>query len=335
MRNSNNGAPGNRRMMNQLSRAMERRPDDRDALHRIRPQGDRIDKNNKFNNAPRGPMGNRGNLNRFNNNRGGPQNRMNGRNNNNFGMPGFNGNMTPEQQMQFYQMFQQQAQMMTPFMGGPPPPMPLNNGGMRGGRGNHMGNNGFNMAHHGGNGPHGGRGGFQNQNFQHHRNHNQNNNNNGSLFERIQAPPDLSQPPPDEAMNDDHPNADENMGDTASTTSKHNSKPEEVPCKFGTGCTKAECIFGHPTPAAPHNRGILYVSGERCPFGTSCKNRKCTGSHPSPAAVPNFHSGGGAKKIDQDCKFFPNCTNPNCPFRQYASPFLPAVDVFGILTCVL
>ncbi|TGZ78643.1 hypothetical protein EX30DRAFT_322233 [Ascodesmis nigricans] len=313
MRNPNNNGVGNRRMMTQLNRAMERRPDDR-----MRPMGGGIDKNRKFENTPRGPMNGRGNMNRFGNNRGGPQHRMHGPGGrNNFGnMNAFNAAMTPEQQMQFFQMFQQQTQMM-PFPPGPMPPMSGTTNNMRGGGRGY--NNGFGMHQH--NGPnHHQRGGFQNHNFQNRgpHNNNMNGNNNNSLFERIQAPPldsAVSTTNTDDTMIDTTPQSD-SVDLTLSSSLKH-QKPEEIPCKFGTGCTKAECIFGHPTPAAPLNRGILYVSGERCPFGSGCKNRKCTGSHPSPATAPGYQAAG---KLDQDCKFFPNCTNPNCQYRHPPMP---------------
>jgi nuclear polyadenylated RNA-binding protein NAB2 len=52
------------------------------------------------------------------------------------------------------------------------------------------------------------------------------------------------------------------------------SKPQEqVPlCKFGAGCTKSECPFAHPTPAA----GLegLVLRGEMCPEGRNCLNKE-------------------------------------------------------------
>lgn len=306
MRSGSNAQPpaGGRRMLSQLTRAMERRPEDRPdaALHRVnRLGGDRIGKDKYGSPGHRGglmggnhrpgPMNNG----RFNNHRGGPMGgRMNGaRGGNNmaaaaaaaagaFPMPMPPGmEMSQEQQMAMFQMLQQQAQMMgLPFLGPNGQPVPMPNNGGRGGFNNRGGMNG--------------RGGFQ-----HHAP-------GASLFDRIQSPPDLNSTTPE-------PDRDSSMADSSSDVGTK-SKPEEVPCKFGTGCTKTECIFGHPTPAAPRDRGVvLYVSGERCPFGIGCKNRKCTGSHPSPAAA-----GGptGGKKIDAECRFWPNCTNPNCQFKQ-------------------
>ena len=51
------------------------------------------------------------------------------------------------------------------------------------------------------------------------------------------------------------------------------SKPQEqVPlCKFGAGCTKPECPFAHPTPAAGLDG--LVLRGEMCPDGRHCLNK--------------------------------------------------------------
>lgn len=52
------------------------------------------------------------------------------------------------------------------------------------------------------------------------------------------------------------------------------TKPQEqVPlCKFGAGCTKPDCPFAHPTPAA----GLegLVLRGEMCPEGRNCLNKE-------------------------------------------------------------
>lgn len=296
--------------MSQINKSMERKPDD--LLHRVRPNQEKF----KNQQPPKGPAGIRPNGFRHSNgpmhngghmnNRGGMhQNRMNG------GRP-FNGptpslaNLTPQQQMAFYQMYQQQSQIIAPFANGPvnTPPFPQGQMGAQ-----HRNNHNHNHNHNrnmppvrvnedaysnnfsqpqriggglgAGGGPNGG----------------------GSLFERIQAPPDLG----NEGEMDTNEGAEEGKVE----------KLEEVPCKFGTGCTKVECAFGHPTPAQLGGKPTHYVSGEKCPFGISCKNRKCTGSHPSPASMPNFHP--RPKQIEQDCKFFPNCSNPVCPFKQYAA----------------
>lgn len=303
---------------------MERKLDD--PLHRVRPNQEKF-KNQQH---PKGPGGTRLNGFRHNNGlmhngghmnpRGGMhQNRMNGGRPFNNPNPSMLANLTPQQQLAFYQMYQQQSQVIAPFANGPGP---------------------VNVPQF----PHGQMGGPQHRNHNHNHTHNRNmppmrvnedaySNNfsqpqrigggpggggpsgSGSLFERIQSPPDLSI-------------AGATGVDDGADESTKSDKLEEVPCKFGTGCTKVECAFGHPTPAQLGGKTTHYVSGEKCPYGNLCKNRKCTGSHPSPASVPNFHL--RPKQIEQDCKYFPNCTNPVCPFKQYVTPPSPA----GMIGCV-
>jgi hypothetical protein len=191
-------------------------------------------------------------------------------------------NMNPQQQMAFYNMYQQQSQMMAPYMmdgGHANPFMPQGPMGMP--QGDAYSNN-FAMP--------------QRQNG-------------ASLFDRIQAPPDLSSNSGNSMdTSDDTKTEDETNGSGT-------DKPEEVPCKFATNCTKADCPYGHPSPAAV-GRNTAYVSGEKCPFGATCRNRKCTGSHPSPASAKGAGFAPKPTKIEADCKFFPNCTNPTCPFKQ-------------------
>lgn len=86
--------------------------------------------------------------------------------------------------------------------------------------------------------------------------------------------------------------------------------PDTV-CKFNLKCTKSDCIFAHQSSAAP--LGTTIDVTDTCTFGAACQNKKCVGRHPSPAQ----------KKIhqaEQECKFFPNCTNPHCPFKHPNMP---------------
>ncbi|KAK1968911.1 hypothetical protein LZ32DRAFT_623967 [Colletotrichum eremochloae] len=87
--------------------------------------------------------------------------------------------------------------------------------------------------------------------------------------------------------------------------------PDETVCKYNLHCTNRECKFAHQSPAAPP--GTTVDINDVCNFGAACKNRKCVGRHPSPAARL-------AHQSEQDCKFFPNCTNPRCPFKHPEMP---------------
>ncbi|KAI2615641.1 hypothetical protein GGR54DRAFT_632059 [Hypoxylon sp. NC1633] len=87
--------------------------------------------------------------------------------------------------------------------------------------------------------------------------------------------------------------------------------PETTICKFNLACTNKECKFAHQSPAAPPNTTVDV--NDICSFGAACKNRKCVGRHPSPATKR-------AHQNEMECKFYPNCTNPNCPFKHPDMP---------------
>lgn len=78
-------------------------------------------------------------------------------------------------------------------------------------------------------------------------------------------------------------------------------------CRFNLACTNPACEFAHQSPAAPPNTSVDF--SDTCTHGAACTNHKCVGRHPSPA-VRSSH------KQEVDCKFYPNCTNPSCPFRH-------------------
>jgi hypothetical protein len=87
--------------------------------------------------------------------------------------------------------------------------------------------------------------------------------------------------------------------------------PETTICKFNLACTNKDCKFAHQSPAAPPNTTIDVT--DVCSFGAACKNWKCVGRHPSPA-IKRAHQN------EQECKFYPNCTNAHCPFKHPDMP---------------
>jgi hypothetical protein len=87
--------------------------------------------------------------------------------------------------------------------------------------------------------------------------------------------------------------------------------PDDTVCKFNLRCTNKDCKFAHQSPAAPP--GVSVDVNDNCSFGAACKSRKCVARHPSPAARL-------AHQSEQDCKFFPNCQNPQCPFKHPSMP---------------
>jgi hypothetical protein len=87
--------------------------------------------------------------------------------------------------------------------------------------------------------------------------------------------------------------------------------PSTSMCHFNLRCTNRDCPYVHQSPAAPE--GTAVDMSDTCTFGAACKNVKCVGKHPSPAQIKAFQS-------QELCKFFPNCTKPNCPFKHPTMP---------------
>lgn len=99
-------------------------------------------------------------------------------------------------------------------------------------------------------------------------------------------------------------------GVDASSAPKSND-PATTMCHFNTRCTNKECIYAHQSPAAPMN--IPVDTTQVCQYGVTCKNTACTARHPSPALKQ-------AHQAESECKFWPNCSKPNCPFRHPTQP---------------
>lgn len=103
------------------------------------------------------------------------------------------------------------------------------------------------------------------------------------------------------------------MDATTEDGSTKRKDPFDTLCRFNDKCTVPTCPYAHQSPSAPP--GTTIDLSDRCSFGVACENKKCAGKHPSPAQRRQHH------KVDADCKFYPNCTNPSCPFRH---PDMPA-----------
>lgn len=106
--------------------------------------------------------------------------------------------------------------------------------------------------------------------------------------------------------------------ETSSMDVQQNAESERKPldpsttmCHFNLRCTNKDCSYVHQSPAAPE--GTIVDMSDNCAFGAACKNFKCVGKHPSPAQVKAFQA-------QELCKFFPNCTKPNCPFKHPTMP---------------
>lgn len=304
MRVGANGRNGNRRLMGQLSKAMDRSGDA--ALHRVRSQQgtERINMHNRQ--PPKGPRNDQGRPHRPQ-----PNGRQMGMPNG--GLPNGSGPgmvglpMTPQQQMQLFAMYEEQARVMSQifspqqqqqfFM--PTPPQTAFNPAFNSG-----------LAH---------------QPLPAGR----------SLFDRVEGPPprqngNFGQRPQQNGTHGGNTASNAPKAETAakipqttangetssameieSSQTNQSESSADVVCKFNLLCTKKDCPFAHQSSAAP--AGITIDVNDHCPFGAACKNRKCVARHPSPAQKV-------AHQFEQDCRFFPNCSNPSCPFRHPTMP---------------
>jgi len=184
--------------------------------------------------------------------------------------------MTPQQQLQLFQMAEEQAKMMAQILQGPSA-MPMN--AMAGS---------FN--------PQAGK----------------------SMFERVDTR--LQHPNGNYNKRSPHnsymPSTNSNISnaipiDPTSSMEVEPSDPSTTICRYNLACTRPDCIFVHQSPAAPP--GTTIDMEVTCTFGAACKNKKCVGKHPSPGQR-------SAHNATQECRFYPNCTNPVCPFIHPGAP---------------
>ena len=283
---------GNKRMIGQISKAMDRSSDA--ALHRVRPQQgtERINMHNRQ--PPKGPR---------NIHTGAPRSQPNGRVGGTTKAPTTGAplmQMTPQQQMQLMAMYEEQARMMSQIFS--PQQQQMFMPGMSQAIANQGFQNGASQVQ-----PPGRSlfdrvdGNAQRQNGNFNRRSQQTN---GGLQSSL--------------IKDSTPSLDsipvagsEDISSSMEAESSQQKPQEEVLCKFNSKCTKQDCPFAHQSPAAPP--GTTVDVNDICPFGAACMNRKCVARHPSPAQK-------AAYKSEQDCKFSVNCKNPTCPFRHPTMP---------------
>ena len=282
MRGGKSNVPGGRRIMGQISKAMDRSGDS--VLHRVRPQQgtERINMHNRQ--PPKGPRADLGRPQRPS-----PNGRIGGapRANQAAGMNG-TGMISPQQQMAMMQMLEQQAQMMSQILG--PQQQQMLMGGMQPAINPNF-QNGSRIPNQ-----QPGKSLFERIEQKPHRPHgNFNRQQNGGGFQQ----PALSS------------TDDADISSSMEVESSQPTDPAESVCKFNLSCTKKDCQFAHQSPAAPS--GVTVDVHDTCPFGAACMNRKCVARHPSPAQKKDFQT-------SQECKFFPNCTNPSCPFQHPTMP---------------
>ena len=288
-----NGRPNSsKRLMGQLSKAMDRSTDA--ILHRVRPQQGTERVSTHIRQPPKGPRSDIRNQ-RMNAN-GKPMGAAN-----NVVANGAPGNammqMTPQQQMQLFAMYEEQARMMSQILS--PQQQQIMMPGMA-----QLPSINPKFRHQG-----------PRQGLPAGR----------SLFERVEGKasrPNGSsssqfQPNGRESQIKTYVDVDMVNDDLSSSMEVESSQTNsteispDTPCRFSLSCTKKDCPFAHQSPAAPP--GTTIDVSDHCPFGAACKNKKCVARHPSPAQKVSHQS-------EQDCKFFPHCTNPTCPFRHPTMP---------------
>ncbi|KAI5284809.1 hypothetical protein KEM54_001056 [Ascosphaera aggregata] len=193
--------------------------------------------------------------------------------------------MNPQQQMQMLALLEEQARMMAQVMPGFVPPA-INHNFQRN---NNQG------------GQQRGRSLFERTEFQTNQNQQRGNERNKRELQREQQL-NMSE------MEMETQTSDGNQGSTAMIDVRP-SPPDNQDgiCKWNLKCRNSDCPYAHQSPAAPE--GAPIDASDVCSFGVACKNRKCVGRHPSPAQKASHQA-------EELCRFFPNCTNPNCRFKH-------------------
>ena len=291
MRGGKSSAPGGRRLMGQISKAMDRSGDS--VLHRVRRQQGTERINTHSRQPPKGPRADLGRPQRPSPNgrvggviRGNPPQSMGGT-----GMPP----MTPQQQLAMMQMLEQQAQMMSQILG--PQQQQILMSGVQPAVNPTFQNGMMN--------PQAGKSLFDRIEQNPQRTNGGNFRQNHSGFQQqAQGQSSFAQPSSAEA------DISSSM-EVESSQPQSKESPADTVCRFNLACTKRDCQFAHQSPAAPP--GVTVDVHDTCPYGAACKNRKCVARHPSPAQKAEFQT-------TQECKFFPNCTNPACPFQHPTMP---------------
>ncbi|KAJ9657053.1 hypothetical protein H2198_004545 [Neophaeococcomyces mojaviensis] len=195
--------------------------------------------------------------------------------------------ISPQQQMEFMAMMEQQARMLAQFMPNMVPPA-MQPGSQQNGQHAQNGQSLFNRVERGRGGMNI-RGRGRGANLQ-----------NGSR-KAAEAIEGETQTPTDTAMD---------VSEALSPTTGPKD-PASTICYFNLRCLNKDCQYAHQSPVAPPGADIDMT--QTCSFGAACKNAKCHAKHPSPAQIT-------AHKAEQECRFWPNCTNPNCAFKHPTMP---------------
>lgn len=292
MRNGNPRGGREKRMMGQMSRAMDRSGD---SLHRVQGQNGRINTHSRA--PPSGPRGagmrgGRGNGRMANNIQHGLASGMgNGQNMMMGGQPG---------NMDVFAMLEQQNQMMMQMQ------QQLMNGGV--GRGNHRGGRGgkFERGNRG-------RGGH----YQANRGTSGENGAEGGDDTEMSGEP-REPPNPDDTVckyNLKCTNPDCKFAHQSPAARPGANVDTSDVCSFGAACKNHKCVGRHPSPATK----LAHQGEQDCKFFPNCQNPRCPFRHPN---MPPCRNGAecttaGCKftHVKTKCKFNP-CLNPKCVYQH-------------------
>ncbi|KAI4164915.1 MAG: hypothetical protein LQ342_001548 [Letrouitia transgressa] len=313
-RSMRSGARGNnKRLMGQLSKAMDRSNDA--VLHKVRLQQgtERINMHNRQ--PPRGPRSDQSRNQRFM-----PYLRPAAVGMPNGGAPGPLINATQQQQMQLFAMLEEQARMMSQIFSPQQQsfiPQPAINPNFRQGVQQPQ-KSLFERV----------------EKVPQHQTSNQNTGSrNNGLRQHQSHPTDVKE---------------QSLPVTSSSVEAESDLSPNSICRFNLKCTKKDCPFAHQSPAAPP--GITMDLSAECTFGARCQNRKCVMRHPSlaqkatantnedcrffpncnnptcpfrhPTSMPMCKFGANCNRenckythVNIMCKYNP-CLNPSCPYKH-------------------
>ncbi|EPS28927.1 hypothetical protein POX_f08001 [Penicillium oxalicum] len=288
MRNGRGG--GQRRMLNQINRTLDRQGDG--ALHRVRGhQGN-------------GRVGGY-NQNNMKNNRGGRGGRnMGGMMGQNMGGPAMQ--MSPENQMQIMAMLEEQARMMSQLMPGFVPPA-INPNFQNGGQ---QGRSLFDRVE-----PQGRRGGrFQGRGGHQHKGRG-GENGDIEMDTAMDGEQDESNPNSVCRFNLRCTRKDCPFAHQSPVAPEGTAVDVSDICSFGAACKNRKCTGRHPSPAVKS----AHQAEEICRFFPNCTNPHCHFKHPD---MPLCRNGADCKTegckfthLQVPCKFNP-CMNPRCTYKH-------------------
>ncbi|KAI9356014.1 hypothetical protein DFJ73DRAFT_251503 [Zopfochytrium polystomum] len=121
-----------------------------------------------------------------------------------------------------------------------------------------------------------------------------------------------------------HPGPNQNSVMTAGAAATTSASTGSIACRFGANCTRADCKYSHPSPAAiAAAAAAAAASAPRCRYWPNCLNPSCTFFHPPPGSAAAIGTGANPSAYtlaNVPCRFEPFCTRPGCPYQHSGGP---------------